>query len=103
AVAFGDPATSDVLNLCPSDPNTTNPNPPDTAYAALVDCVNATGNIDDPNSKATQHAAARSLHPGGVNVTLGHAPVRFIPNFISINTWHALGTRSNGENIGIEF
>jgi len=103
AVTFGDPATSDVLNACPSDPNETSPQPPDTAYAALVDCVSSGSNPDDPNQKATQHAAARSLHPGGVNVTLGDASVRFITNFINIKTWQALGTRSYGENIGIEF
>jgi prepilin-type N-terminal cleavage/methylation domain-containing protein len=102
AVTLGDPATSDVLNLCPSDPTVTNPYAPDTAYGALVDCV-STNNLTDPNSKMTEHAAARSLHPGGVNVTLGDASVRFISNFISIKTWHALGTRSYGENVGIEF
>jgi len=103
AVTQGDPATSDVLNLCPGDPNTTTPYPPDTAYAALVDCVSSGSNPDDPNQKMTQHAAARSLHPGGVNVTLGDASVRFITNFINIKTWQALGTRSYGENTGIEF
>jgi prepilin-type N-terminal cleavage/methylation domain-containing protein len=101
----GDPDNSDVLNFCPQDPLTTDPNPPDVAYGALVPCV-STGVLDnplDPLAKATQHAAARSLHPGGVNVTLGDASVRFITNFISIKAWHALGTRAYGENIGIEF
>jgi len=98
AVAPNDQATSDVLNLCPSDPNTTNPYAPDLAYGALVDCVNSTG-----GGPPIEHAAARSLHPGGVNVTLGDASVRFITNFINIKTWQALGTRAYGENTGIEF
>jgi len=95
---------SDYLNFCPSDPATTNPTPPDLAYGALVPCVSLQ-NPDDTNTKAQQRAAARSLHPGGVNVTVGDASVRFITNFISIKTWHALGTRSFGEAIimGIEF
>jgi prepilin-type N-terminal cleavage/methylation domain-containing protein len=97
----GDMANSDVLNYCPQDPNTTEPNPPDLAYGALVPCVSSPGGLDQ--QKEIQHAAARSLHPGGVNVTLGDASVRFISNFISIKTWHALGTRSYGENVGIEF
>jgi prepilin-type N-terminal cleavage/methylation domain-containing protein len=96
----GDPDNSDVLSFCPQDPLTTDPNPPDVAYGALVPCISV-GSLD--TGKETQHAAARSLHPGGVNVTLGDASVRFITNFINIKAWHALGTRSYGENIGIEF
>ena len=93
---------ADAISFCPQDPLTTNPGPPDIAYGALVPCV-STQNPDDFTTRATQHAAARSLHPGGVNVTLGDASVRFITSFISLKTWHALGTRSYGENTGIEF
>jgi prepilin-type N-terminal cleavage/methylation domain-containing protein len=95
---LGDQDNSDVLNFCPQDPLTTDT--PDVAYQALVPCVSV-GALD--TGKETQHAAARSLHPGGVNVTLGDASVRFVTNFISIKAWHALGTRSYGENTGIEF
>ncbi len=42
---------------------------------------------------------ADSWHPGGVNVTMGDGSVRFIKNSISIQTWMALGTKSNGEVI----
>jgi prepilin-type N-terminal cleavage/methylation domain-containing protein len=91
---------ADLLSFCPQDPLTTDPNPPDVAYAALVPCQ-STFQLDI--QKEQQHAAARSLHPGGINVTLGDASVRFITNFISVNTWHALGTRAFGENVGIEF
>jgi prepilin-type N-terminal cleavage/methylation domain-containing protein len=100
AITQGDPATSDVISFCPQDFITTDPSQPDNAYGALVPCVSI-GNLD--SAKETQHAAARSLHPGGVNVTLGDASVRFITNFISIKAWQALGTRSYGENTGIEF
>jgi prepilin-type N-terminal cleavage/methylation domain-containing protein len=98
AVTPGDTNTSDYINFCPSDINTSGNI--DVAYQSLVDCV-STNSLD--TMKEFQHAAARSLHPGGVNATLGDASVRFITNFISIKTWHALGTRSYGENVPIEF
>jgi prepilin-type N-terminal cleavage/methylation domain-containing protein len=98
AVTAGDTLTSDYINFCPQDQNTSGNI--DTAYGALVDCV-STNSLD--TMKEFQHAAARSLHPGGVNAALGDASVRFITNFISIKTWHGLGTRSYGENIPIEF
>jgi len=33
----------------------------------------------------------------GVNVMLGDASVRFIPNNISLTTWRQLGTMNGGE------
>jgi prepilin-type processing-associated H-X9-DG protein len=44
--------------------------------------------------------AARSLHPGGVNVLLCDGSVRFAKDTISIEIWRPLGTRSGGEVIG---
>jgi prepilin-type processing-associated H-X9-DG protein len=41
--------------------------------------------------------AARSLHPGGVNVLLGDGSVRFVKDSINIATWRALATRAGGE------
>ncbi|HEY1377397.1 MAG TPA: DUF1559 domain-containing protein [Gemmataceae bacterium] len=42
-------------------------------------------------------AAARSLHPGGVNVLMGDGSVRFVINGIDYATWQAIATRSGGE------
>jgi prepilin-type N-terminal cleavage/methylation domain-containing protein/prepilin-type processing-associated H-X9-DG protein len=42
-------------------------------------------------------AAARSQHPGGVNVLLGDGSVRFVANGINPTTWQALATRGGGE------
>src|SRR5205807_9069433 len=39
-------------------------------------------------------AAARSNHPGGVNVLLGDGSVRFVSNSVDPNTWQALATRA---------
>jgi len=47
-------------------------------------------------------AAARSRHPGGVNVLLADGSVRFISQGISLDTWQALGSISSGE-VGREF
>jgi prepilin-type N-terminal cleavage/methylation domain-containing protein/prepilin-type processing-associated H-X9-DG protein len=61
-------------------PNSTNP--PCTATG-----VNASFN------------AARSFHPGGVNVTMGDGSVRFVKDSIALNIWRALGSMSGGEVI----
>jgi prepilin-type N-terminal cleavage/methylation domain-containing protein len=94
---------SDMLNFCPSDPNTNPGGPPDVAYATAISpsiCMN-TQALDLQKEK--QHAAARSKHPGGVNCAMGDASVHFINNFVTITTWHALGTRANGENAGTDW
>ncbi len=41
--------------------------------------------------------AARSFHPGGVNIGLGDASVRFIGDTIDSQTWIALGSRARGD------
>ncbi len=41
--------------------------------------------------------AARSLHPGGANASLGDASVRFVSETVNHAVWRALGTRSGGE------
>ncbi|MDX1946539.1 MAG: DUF1559 domain-containing protein [Pirellulaceae bacterium] len=48
----------------------------------------------------TQIAAARSHHPGGINVGMADASVRFISQTINPATWAALGTKSQGEVLG---
>jgi prepilin-type N-terminal cleavage/methylation domain-containing protein/prepilin-type processing-associated H-X9-DG protein len=42
-------------------------------------------------------AAARSRHPGGVNVLLADGSVHFINQGINLDTWQALGSISGGE------
>ncbi len=43
------------------------------------------------------HIAARSAHPGGVNVAFCDGSVRFIRDSIALDTWKKLGTRAGGE------
>jgi prepilin-type N-terminal cleavage/methylation domain-containing protein/prepilin-type processing-associated H-X9-DG protein len=49
---------------------------------------------------AYSHKAARSRHPGGVNVLFADGSVRFVADTIALATWRALGTMNGGEVIG---
>lgn len=60
-------------------------------------------------AKCQQHAdwdwganvvSARSWHPGGVNVLLTDASVRFVAETVDQKTWRALATRGGGETPG---
>lgn len=44
--------------------------------------------------------AARSRHPGGVNVLVSDGSVNFISENIDLLTWRALGTRNGSEVSG---
>jgi prepilin-type processing-associated H-X9-DG protein len=64
-----------------------------TPNAPIYDCV--TNNLTTYTSEAWR--AARSLHPGGVNMLLGDGSVHFVSNTISLTTWRALATRAGTE------
>jgi prepilin-type N-terminal cleavage/methylation domain-containing protein/prepilin-type processing-associated H-X9-DG protein len=59
-----------------------------------------------PNNPPCNHnashyqKAARSRHPGGVNVLFGDGSVRFLASSIAPGTWRALGTMNGGEVVG---
>jgi prepilin-type N-terminal cleavage/methylation domain-containing protein/prepilin-type processing-associated H-X9-DG protein len=46
--------------------------------------------------------AARSLHPGGVNVAFADGSVRFVKNQVAVGVWQALGSRDGGEVVSAE-
>jgi prepilin-type N-terminal cleavage/methylation domain-containing protein/prepilin-type processing-associated H-X9-DG protein len=46
------------------------------------------------------HIAARSYHPGGVNVVFCDGSVHFVKDSTNLNTWRAIGSRAGGEVIG---
>jgi prepilin-type processing-associated H-X9-DG protein len=46
------------------------------------------------------YKAARSRHPGGVQVALADGSGRFVSNNIAALTWRALGTMNGGEVVG---
>ncbi len=76
-----------------------------TPNSPLKDCLNLGTTTVNGNSNGTQtcsHTAARSNHPGGVNVSFCDGSVRFIKNTINPATWLALGSISGGEVISAD-
>jgi prepilin-type N-terminal cleavage/methylation domain-containing protein/prepilin-type processing-associated H-X9-DG protein len=62
----------------------------DLLYAPCKDMTVGEGRTDS-------HNAARSRHPGGVNVALCDASVHFVSNEVDALTWRALGTMAGEE------
>jgi prepilin-type N-terminal cleavage/methylation domain-containing protein len=69
------------------------PNPPE------YDCVANDSTPGQEQYTAVGFKAARSNHPGGVNLLLADAAVRFVTNGIRPAVWTALSTRAGGEVI----
>jgi prepilin-type N-terminal cleavage/methylation domain-containing protein/prepilin-type processing-associated H-X9-DG protein len=65
-----------------------------TPNAANWDCGDSYGGGTSSDMALT---AARSNHPGGVNVLFADGSVHFISNAINSVTWRALATRAGGE------
>jgi prepilin-type N-terminal cleavage/methylation domain-containing protein/prepilin-type processing-associated H-X9-DG protein len=65
--------------------------PPNWRYPSCQECVGC-GWMDSNGV-----FPARSRHPGGVNVAMGDASVRFVSDTIDLNTWHAAGSRDGKE------
>ncbi|QDS86851.1 hypothetical protein EC9_10260 [Rosistilla ulvae] len=90
-------------------PNTTLPDLIVRSDTNFNECTN--GNWDrfapcedvgysDANASGGYRNSARSFHPGGVNLLMGDASVRFMSETIDLNTWRGLGTMQNGEVLG---
>jgi prepilin-type processing-associated H-X9-DG protein len=58
------------------------------------DCVRAVG-LD------SGHFAARSYHPGTVNVALGDGSVRTVTDNVDLAAWRAAGSRGEGESVSL--
>jgi prepilin-type processing-associated H-X9-DG protein len=56
--------------------------------------------VPDVHSMGIGFYAARSSHPGGVNVTLGDGSVRFVDDRVKLEVWRALGTCAGEELLG---
>lgn len=56
--------------------------------------------VPDCSSRLGNWKAARSRHPGGVNMLLSDGSVRFTRDNIDIVTWRALSTRAGNEVLG---
>lgn len=66
---------------------------------ASIDCIAALMTTPDLAKLYAGYGwrAARSRHPGGVNVTLADASVRFIDDAVDPAVWKAAATRAGGE------
>jgi prepilin-type processing-associated H-X9-DG protein len=53
----------------------------------------------EETATAPQRRAARSRHPGGVQVAMLDGAVRFISDNININTWRALSTMAGKDTL----
>lgn len=60
-----------------------------------IDCGTRSAIADAPGEHAI--ISARSLHTGGVNVSMGDGSVRFVSDSIAVDIWRAVGSRNVGE------
>lgn len=63
-----------------------------TPNSATLDCLNSSNNLG--------LKTARSRHPGGVNLLMCDASVRFVKNNVTLAIWRAIATRAGNEAIG---
>ncbi|MGD9126663.1 MAG: DUF1559 domain-containing protein [Planctomycetia bacterium] len=70
-----------------------------------VRCIDSVEKPCDPSINlgydGTQ-AAARSLHPGGVNVVFCDGHVQFVSNEVNLDAWRAAGTINRGETADLK-
>lgn len=88
--------------MAKTHPNANGSNSTDQAFDVVPVC-DLTIPVSDPmhctqnRSNANIWAAARSQHPGGVNVVMADGAVGFVSNSVSIGVWQALATISGGD------
>ncbi len=78
-------------------PNSSDPDWIDTGGRFCV----STPDMPCVRGTTADRIAARSRHPGGVNVCLLDGAVRFVPDTIAPDNWKSAGTAQGGESIGV--
>ncbi len=68
-----------------------------TPNAKTCDCVTNDATPGEATFTSLAFRAARSRHPGGVNVLLGDGSVRFVYDSVDLGVWRAISTRAQGE------
>jgi prepilin-type N-terminal cleavage/methylation domain-containing protein/prepilin-type processing-associated H-X9-DG protein len=71
-----------------------------SSYSHTVPPNNPQNDCVDMNNDA--HVAARSYHPGGVNIAFCDGSVKFIKTSIAMTVWRAVGTRGGGEVVSAD-
>ena len=69
-----------------------------TPNSTIMDCIANDATPGDEMHSAIGLRAARSWHPGGVNVMLGDGSARFVADSIALEVWRAVATRAGGES-----
>jgi len=70
---------------------------------AVIDCVGVIMNTADKKMMYAGYGlrAARSRHPGGVNVAFADGAVRFVADGVAAAVWQAAATRAGGEGLAL--
>jgi prepilin-type N-terminal cleavage/methylation domain-containing protein/prepilin-type processing-associated H-X9-DG protein len=76
--------------------------PPSSNQYPWNACRQGCGGCPNYDMDHAEIANMTSNHPGGANVLFADGHVQFIKGSVAINTWWALGTRSNGEVIAAD-
>ncbi len=68
------------------------------------DCQYINGNppCNAPSPQGADYDAARSKHPGGVNIGFCDGSVKFIKDTVNINAWRAISTKDGGEVVSAD-
>lgn len=70
----------------------------DSSYTAPCNSIVAHGGASGGGDRV--HAAARSLHAGGVNASMVDGSGKFVNDNVDRNVWRAAGTMANDETLG---
>jgi len=68
----------------------------------LGQCGKAASQVPPCNQNSPRFTASRSYHPGGVNILFGDGSVKFIKDSVSLATFRAISSPSNGEVISAD-